>query len=246
MVLQTTDLMTFDFAPGYNFPVLTSPNLFTECNPTYDTEFDENYAAPGSVLQDPTLPAGNLIMIYDAEQHCPGGVWQSPFYATVGFARSSDNGKTWPAPESGALGGPSRYAVLQSSEPQPTVPHGDLGDAIPSGFVDKSASGDYYLYVAYTYFSGSGQSVRVARAKLGADPLTFMKWYNGSFSQPGIGGLDSAVMPSTGCGSAYPDKSRDQLQRRSWSVPDDLQVLQRPGRRSGWRLVLLHRDQPRS
>lgn len=66
------------------------------------------------------------------------------------------------------------------------------------GFVAKSASGDFYLYVAYAYF-GSGQSVSVARAKLGADPLTFLKWYKGSFSQPGIGGLDSAVTPSREC-----------------------------------------------
>ena len=121
-----------------------------------------------------------------------------PFYATVGFARSSDNGKTWPAPESGVLGGPSRYAVLQSSDPPPTVPHPALGDAAPSALVYKSVDGNYYLYVTYAYFSSSGQAVRVARAKLGADPLTFLKWYNGSFSQPGIGGLDSAVMPSTG------------------------------------------------
>jgi uncharacterized protein (TIGR03437 family) len=202
VVLQTMDLRTFTFATGYNFPVLTSPNIFNKCNPSDDTEFDENYAAPGSVVQDPTLPAGNLIMLYDAEQHCPGGVWQPDFYGTVGFARSSDNGKTWPAPVNGASGGPSRHPVVQSPEPQPTVPHGLLGDTIPSGFVDKSASGDYYLYVSYNYFTSSGDVlVRVARAKLGADPLTFLKWYNGSFSQPGIGGLDSAVVPSGGCGN---------------------------------------------
>ena len=202
-VLETTDLKTFTFATslGYNFPVLTSPVSYPKCNPTYDSTWDENYAAPGSVLQDPTLPAGNLIMLIDAEQHCPGGVWQSPFYISVGFARSSDNGKTWPAPEIGALGGPSRHPILQSPEPQPSAPHANLGDGIPAGFVDKSASGDYYLYVAYTVFPSSG--TRVARAKLGADPLTFLKWYNGSFSQPGIGGLDSAVTPSAGC--TYPE-----------------------------------------
>ena len=206
VVLQTTDLTTFDFATGYNFPVLTSPNHFTVCKPADDTEFDENYAAPGSVLQDPTLPAGNLMMIYHAENHCPAGMWQMPFYATVGFARSSDNGKTWPAPDSGPLGGPSRYAVIQSSDPLPTSTHSALGDAAPSAIVYKSVDGNYYLYVAYAYFSMSGgQAVRVARAQLGADPLTFMKWYNGSFSQPGIGGLDSDVMPSTGCGSAVQD-----------------------------------------
>lgn len=97
MVLQTTDLKTFTFASdlGYNFPVLSSPVSFTQCDPTYDTTFDENYAAPGSVLHDPTLPAGNLIMLYDTEQHCTGGVSQFPFYLSVGFARSSDNGRTW-------------------------------------------------------------------------------------------------------------------------------------------------------
>ena len=221
--LTTTDLTTFDFAPGYNFPVLTSPNRFTQCDAydiaTANTEFDENYAAPGSVLQDPTLPEGNLMMIYHAENHCPGGVFNRLFYATVGFTRSSDNGRTWPKPEGGPLGGPSRYAVIQSADPQPPAPHPALGDAAPSAIVYKSADGNYYLYVVYVDFSSSGQSVRAARAKLGQGtigeqanpPLTFLKWFKnpfslpGSFSQPGIGGGDSAVMPSTGCGSALQD-----------------------------------------
>jgi uncharacterized protein (TIGR03437 family) len=205
VVLQTTDLKTFNFATslGYNTPVLTSANSFGNCNSSDNTEFDENYAAPGTVVQDPTMPAGNLIMLYEAENHCPGGVYQEPFYATAGFARSSDNGKTWPAPQSGLLGGPSRHPVLQSADPQPTAPHGYLGDAIPSAFVDKSAGGDYYLYVSYSHYSTSGIGVRLARAKLGTDPLTFLKWYNGSFSQPGIGGLDSDVLPSHGCTGGY-------------------------------------------
>ena len=147
--------------------------------PADDTEFDENYAAPGSVLQDPTLPAGNLIMIYHAENHCPAGMWQMPFYATVGFARSSDNGKTWPAPDSGPLGGPSRYAVIQSSDPLPTSPHSALGDAAPSAIVYKSVDGNYYLYVAYAYFSMSERPGGARRARqTRRHPLTFMKWYN--------------------------------------------------------------------
>lgn len=201
VVLQTTDLKTFSLATslGYRFPVLASPIKFSKCDPANDSEFDENYAAPGSVVQDPTLPAGNMIMLYAAEHHCPKGVWNRPFYSTVGFARSSDNGKTWPAPMNGA-GGPSRHVVLQSQDPEPPAPHDFYGDALPSGFVDKSASGDHYLYVAYSYFTHpGGQSVRVARAKLGAEPLTFLKWYNGSFSERGIGGRDSAAMPSSGC-----------------------------------------------
>jgi hypothetical protein len=199
VVLQTTDLKNFDFATalGYNLQVMTGPvPLLGQCNPTYVTEFDGNYAAPGSVVQDPTLPAGNFIMIYEAENHCPGGVFNVPFYDTVGFARSSDSGKTWPAPIEGVLGGPARHPVLQSSDPQPSVPHGYEGDALPSAFVDLDADHNYYLYVSYQFrpVSGNGDGrIRVARAKLGADPLNFEKWYNGSFSQPGIGGSDTGV-----------------------------------------------------
>ena len=36
---------------------------FMHCDFAYDTEFNENYAAPGAVVQDPTRPTGNLIML---------------------------------------------------------------------------------------------------------------------------------------------------------------------------------------
>ena len=62
VVLQSTDLKTFTFASslGYNRQVMAAPVPFVQCNPTYQTEFDGNYAAPGSVVQDPTLPARQL------------------------------------------------------------------------------------------------------------------------------------------------------------------------------------------
>jgi uncharacterized protein (TIGR03437 family) len=202
LVLQSTDLKSFDFASGYNHEVLTAPLQFGQCNASLDTEFDENYAAPGSVVQDPTRPPGNLIMIYEAENHCPGGVHQVPFYATAGFARSSDNGKTWPAPVNGVLGGPIRHPVLQSPAPQPSTPHPYMGDAIPSAFVDTDANNESYLYVTFTSYPT--QSIRVARAKLGQDPLNFLKWYNGAFNQPGIGGLESSVLASPGCTGGRP------------------------------------------
>ena len=53
---------------------MTAAWSFTTCKATYDPEFDLNYASPGSVVQDPTRPAGNFIMIYEAENHCPGAV----------------------------------------------------------------------------------------------------------------------------------------------------------------------------
>ena len=71
VVLQSTDLKNFNFATalGYNSQVMTGPVPVGRCDPTDTTEFDGNYAAPGSVVQDPTLPAGNFIMNYEAENH---------------------------------------------------------------------------------------------------------------------------------------------------------------------------------
>jgi len=217
VVLQTSDLKTFTFATslGYQPQVMSSPVDFTNCNSKYDTEFDENYAAPGSVLQDPTLPAGNLIMIFEAENHCPGGANQQPFYATTGFTRSSDNGKTWPAPENGPMGGANRYPVLQPSTPPPTVAHPAIGDATASAYIDKSLDGNYYVYAVHSLVGpGADGSIRVARGQLGQTNVSFMKWYNGSFSEPGIGGMES------GPGSACPgggNQSHGQI-----SYNDDL------------------------
>src|ERR1035438_557808 len=81
VVLQTTDLKNFDSASslGYTPQVMAGPvPLLGQCNPAYYTEFD-GYAAPGSVVQDPTLPAGNFIMIYEAENHCSPGVFNTEF-----------------------------------------------------------------------------------------------------------------------------------------------------------------------
>ena len=207
VVLATSDLVNFTFATslGYARQVMAPPTAIDKCDPAYQFEFDGNYAAPGTVVQDPTLPAGNYMMFYEAENHCPGGVNQQPYYATVGFARSSDSGKTWPAPINGPSGGAARYPVLQSADPQPTASHPPLGNAIPSAMVDKSSDGNYYVYVVYGAHLAAPATndglIRIARAKLGSTQLTFQKWYNGAFSQPGIGGSDTGMTPDSGCGN---------------------------------------------
>jgi len=167
------------------------------------------------VVQDPTT--GNFLMIYEAENHCPGDANQFPFYASIGFASSTDQGKTWP--EYGSSGyGPNRYPALQVPGPEPTsepTPR-NYGDAIPSAYVD-TVNGSSYLYVAYSDTgTPNGPAVdgviRVARAQLGGSgPLNFEKWYQGAFGQPGIGGPDTGVVPSPGCAGrqAQPEISRN-------------------------------------
>jgi uncharacterized protein (TIGR03437 family) len=208
VVLETTDLQTFKFATdlGYSPVVMTTPNPGGTCNPTFATEFDEDYAAPGFVAQDPTLPAGNLIMLFEAENHCVAGVYNGGTgYASTGFARSSDNGKTWPAPQNGPTGGPNRYPVLQSVTTAPTASAPFIGNQASAGLIDKSLDGNTYLYATYQHPGVGEPQSRMARAALGQNDVSFMKWYGGSFSQPGIGGLDSQVVPNV-CGG-HPGQS---------------------------------------
>lgn len=202
VVLQSMDLQTFTFATalGYSPQVMASPIPIGSCNPTYASEFDQNYASQVFVDQDPTLPAGNLVMLYEAENHCLDGVNSNTAggFFSVGFARSSDNGKTWPAPQNGLTGGPSRYPVIESSDPPSTNPQVSLGSQAMSGFIDKSLDGNSYLYATYGSYGASAIGIHVARAALGTNHPSFMKWSNGSFSQPGLGGLDTtSVTPQT-------------------------------------------------
>ena len=204
VVLQTTDLINFTAASGYPAQVMTPAIGFNACKASFDPQFDLNYAAPGSVVQDPTLPAGNLIMIYEAENHCPGALHQQPYYATVGFARSSDNGKTWPAPVDSEFGGPNRHPILKSPIAESTTPVTNpvsQGNAIPSAIVATNAMQESYLYIVFQDSDpGNDGMLRMARAKLGASgQISLFKWFNGGYTEPGIGGQDSAVLPSRGC-----------------------------------------------
>jgi hypothetical protein len=187
--------------------VIATPIPFDKCKATYDPEFDLNYVGSGAVWQDPTRPPGNLIMVYEAENHCPGAVYQFAYYVTVGLARSSDGGKTWPQPIDTELGGANRYVALKGPVPEPSTPENPpipLGCAIPSAFVDGGE-----IYVTYDHEGPDFDGViRVARATLGtSEPLAFTKWYEGAFSQPGIGGLDTGVLPAKGC-PGYQDQAQ--------------------------------------
>ena len=145
-------------------------------------EFDEDYAAPGFVAQDPTLPAGNLVMLYEAENHCVNGAFNSADgYFSTGLARSSDNGKTWPDPQNSPQGGPNRYPVLQTISAPPTTLTTGVGNLAGAGLVDKSLDGNYYLYATYQHPNTSEPQFRVARGQLGPSTVSFMKWSNGSF-----------------------------------------------------------------
>jgi len=242
-VLKSSDFRHFTFAPGFGNAghgqaVFWAPHPGSgNCGYSTVTHFDEQYVGAGSVFQDPTLPTGNLIMIYEAEVHCPrapngmGAGW-----ASIGVARSSDGGKNWPTPtiqpgfKSDWLEyGSGRYAgITLPGTPPRTVYNQFYGDALPSAFIDDmDPSGDYYLYVPYQ-FTGRPKTpadakIHIARAKLGdrlghheAGRLHFYKWHHGGWTQEGLGGLEDGVTPP--CGASYGEggaqiEYNDALQR---------------------------------
>jgi hypothetical protein len=242
-VLQSSDFQHFIFLPDFG-NAQHGGAVFWPAHPagggcayTGVTHFDEQYAAPGSVVQDPTLPPGNLIMIYEAEIHCPpsskgmGAGWVS-----IGVARSADGGRTWPPPvaqkgfeQDWLEYGNGRYAGLTlPGTPPRTAANEFFGNVLPSAFVDdRDASGEYYIYVPYQFTGAPGTKadarIHMARAKLGdrlghheAGQLHFTKWHNGGWTQEGRGGLEDGVSPS--CGASYGEGNaqivyNDALQR---------------------------------
>src|SRR5262249_31592587 len=159
-------------------------------------------------------PPGHMIMIYEAEQHCVGTTFNHDFYASIGFARSEDHGRTWPSP---APDSSDRYAILQVAGSQPTTPDApNAGNALPSAFVDTvprpcraghRCPPAHFLYVLYSDVGNPPTRpdgyLRVARAELGQpDPIPFFKWSSGGWNGEGLGGPDSPVTASKGCGDA--------------------------------------------
>jgi hypothetical protein len=242
-VLQTFDFQHFFFPPGFG-NAQHGRAAFWPAHPAGGscaypgvTHFDEQYAAPGSVVQDPTLPPGNLIMIYEAEIHCPpASKGMAAGWVSIGVTRSVNGGRTWPAPiaqkgfEQDSLEyGNGRYAGLTlPGTPLRTAANEFFGDSLPSAFVDdRDASGDYYIYVPYQFTGAPGAKadarIHIARAKLGdrfghheAGQLHFTKWHNGGWTQEGRGGQEDGVSPP--CGVSYGEGNpqivyNDALQR---------------------------------
>jgi hypothetical protein len=217
-VLQSSNLTNLSFAPGFGKPdhgqaVFWGPHP-NDCNYSGVTHFDEQYAGPGSVLQDPTLPLGNLIMVYEAEIHCPkaaNGVIAG--WVSVGVTRSADGGKNWPLPNAQPgyehdwlEYGNGRYAAITiPGTPPKTVYNQFYADGLPSAFIDDmDPSGNYYIYVPYTFTGAPGTKadakIHIARAKIGdhsghrePDQLHFRKWYKGGWTQEGRGGLEDGI-----------------------------------------------------
>lgn len=158
--------------------------------------FDNGYAGVSAVVR----VGETFYGFYHAEDHeglpeIPGGI--PGYYASIGLVTSND-GSTWT----------KRGQVLTSNKPkewQAYENQGDRGAAEPGAVV--TTDGRYLLlyYTEHSRVDGRAVDICVARADLDAGaplPGAFKKYYQGSFSEPGIGGRDTPVVTATHLGAA--------------------------------------------
>lgn len=162
-----------------------------------------DYVGAGPVyrIPDGQKGAGNLLLVYHVERATYASQYKYPdplkfqrsFYSSLGLAMSTDEGVTWTD-----LG-----IVIRANKPyEPHAPGYDIGDG---NLVVDPTNTYFYLYFPDRIERGSTDTfMSVARVPL-ADLLdaayaqapapSFTKYYNGSWSQAGIGGRSSSILP---------------------------------------------------
>ena len=200
-LFTSPDLLSY--TPVSSNPSLAQVVFGPSCDdraPSCLENFDSNYVGGNAVFR--ASNGSDLLMIYNGvNTDFAGGGTADGYYAEIGIARSTDEGRTWSRTVD-ASGTPQ--AIVQGADPKPTASQakGAVGTPQPTAIV----AGDY-IYVFYPYFPTNGSpddgpdTIQVARAPMAQDgaPGTWTKYYNGSFDvEPGLRpGKGSQVVPST-------------------------------------------------
>lgn len=142
----------------------------------------------------------------------------SPFgdalhYDSIDYAESTDQGQVWTI-----LGHAITSPYSTTRDDTTAFPNSvyDYGDGDPRLYVD-TASGYFYVYydsriVPKGGVAGSTDGLEhVARAPISGKMAsgTWEKWYNGTWSQPGIGGLESNLEPTSVDATGYTPVAED-------------------------------------
>ena len=158
----------------------------------HGSAFDADYAGPGTVL--PAADGRDLLMLYHAENHygrrqTATGV--TPFYASVGLARSSDQGASW-----------RRIGQVVTGRERPGEIERPVVNAGASVPVALASGGYLYLFFKDSVSPGNPIADKsllcLARAALDSDglPGTWKKYFRGAFSEPGLGGNCDGLFPT--------------------------------------------------
>jgi hypothetical protein len=144
--------------------------------------FDRDYVGPGSVL--PAANGSDLLMFYHAEdQTCD----ESNAKVGIGLARSSDGGVTWER----------QGQIISGRDPVSGCPVRFTGAGYPSAVYSPDGQYIYLYYMDWWNTNDLGaDEVHVARAPVASDgaPGTWLKFHDGGFTEPGLGGGSTPVI----------------------------------------------------
>ncbi|WBQ07907.1 RICIN domain-containing protein [Kribbella sp. CA-293567] len=217
-----SDPRKWDFYTGTNFDTATrSTAISNAVNPANasdknnDTTWRCNNSPTG--LKSTYAPSGSG---YSQRNYCDlAGVWIDPdtgdwyglvhneftpqpfgdglHYDAIDYAVSTNQGKTWTIKDHAITSPYSTKRNDTAAFPNQTYSYGDGDQRL---FVD-TASGYFYVYYGSRIVdkSGSWKNFRqhVARAKMSAKmaPSSWQKWYDGAWTEPGVGGRESNLVP---------------------------------------------------
>jgi hypothetical protein len=219
----TTDPHEWQFYSGTDIDTATENTTISDAvNPANSSDANNNTVwrcqnSPTGLTATPSTdssyPLGNYCDLIGTWVDPDTGDWYGlvhneftgePFgdglhYDSIDYAVSHDQGMTWTI-EGHAITSP--YSTTRDDTtafPNQTY---DYGDGDPRLYVDQ-ASGYFYLYYASRIVpkGGDAGSViglgHVARCPISAKMATgcWEKWYDGAWSQPGVGGMESNMVP---------------------------------------------------
>ncbi|MFC7488903.1 RICIN domain-containing protein [Knoellia sp. CPCC 206453] len=217
------DGRTWSFFSGTNIDTATKSSISTSVNPanTNDSNGDTTWRCNNSPtgLESTYAPSGSG---YSQRNYCDlAGVWVDPdtgnwhglvhneftpqpfsdglHYDSIDNAVSTDQGKTWTIKEHVITSPYSTKRGDTTAFPQQTY---DYGDGDPRLFVD-TASGYFYVYYGSRIVDKGGSwkafYSHVARAPISGKLAkgSWQKWYGGAWSQAGVGGRESNLVPVT-------------------------------------------------
>ncbi|MEU3609641.1 RICIN domain-containing protein [Streptomyces sp. NPDC035033] len=136
-------------------------------------------------------------------------------YDGIDYAVSTDQGRTWTIKDHVITSPYSTKRGDTAAFPQQTYHYG-TGD--PRLFVDTASGYFYVFYGSRIVNKGGGWAAfygHVARAPISGKmaPGSWRKWYDGAWTQPGVGGRESTMVPvgtgGTGATTGYVPKEKE-------------------------------------
>ncbi len=156
-------------------------------------EFDNGGAGAGSIVRfDNRLYAFYEGRDYEGDIPTAHQMGVKGMYCSIGVAESEDEGNSWT----------KKGQVIKSAKPKEWADWGTQsirGAGSPAAVIDPSGRYVFLYYTAFSGMTGGYAQICMARSELSKGPPlpdNWEKFYNGTFSEAGIGGKETAIVDS--------------------------------------------------